>query len=425
VTKGTGFYITDVAAPISNPIPNEGAWFTFSQNANSGGYFGQTSLNDHNFYYRGGTVAGLTSAVWNRMLSLPATSQTKIAIDAANNATVNNVDNGYLAFATNNSERMRIDSLGRVRVGAVSATFDATNPEMLQINCGTTTSDNAMVATGSYNHWFQTNITNKSSGTQASSDVVATANNGTDTSNFIDMGINSSGYLAASGNPIETGKANDAYLMSYGNDFYVVNASPNKDMLFLAGGSAAVNERMRVTSAGNVGIGTSTPGNKLEINSGTGGASGLRLKQMPTGGVLFMSSAADVTENNSNFYFDNTNYRLGIAAGTAPNSTLQVGGSVAVGVSTKTANYTAGTSDYVLLCNATGGAFTITLPSPAGATGRIYVIKRISSGSNTVTIGTTSGASTIDGAATYSLSSQYSSVELSTDGIAWYVVSNH
>lgn len=172
----------------------------------------------------------------------------------------------------------------------------------------------------------------------------------------------------------------------------------------------------------NVGIGTATPGNFLEINSGTGGVSGLRLKELPSGAVLFMSNTADVTQNNNNFYFDATNYRLSVAAGTSPNSTIQIGGSLATGISTKTSGYTAGTQDHTILCNTSAGPFNISLPNPSGATGRIYAIKKISSDANAVTLVTYYGSSTIDGQSTYTLANQYNSVIITTDGTSWFVI---
>ena len=54
------------------------------------------------------------------MLSIPASSQTKISTDATNNATLNVVDNAALAFATNNVQRVKIDSLGNTGFGTNS-----------------------------------------------------------------------------------------------------------------------------------------------------------------------------------------------------------------------------------------------------------------------------------------------------------------
>lgn len=70
---------------------------------------------------------------------------------------------------------------------------------------------------GNTNSYAQLNIQNSNAGTAASSDVVATANNGTETVNYIDMGINSSAYSATG----VLGGANNAYLYATGNDFVI------------------------------------------------------------------------------------------------------------------------------------------------------------------------------------------------------------
>lgn len=150
-------------------------------------------------------------------------------------------------------------------VGIGSSTFDATNPEQLLVDCGSTTSVNAIYAKGTVNNYFQFNIRNLSSGTQSSADIVATANNGTETTNFMNMGINGSGYVYQSGNPIETGLANDCYLLASGKHFLLVNNNASKDMIFITGGTDSTKERMRITYNGNVGIGTRTPSYKFQV----------------------------------------------------------------------------------------------------------------------------------------------------------------
>ncbi|CAI8704152.1 hypothetical protein [Chryseobacterium sp. IT-36CA2] len=54
-----------------------------------------------------------------------------------------------------------------------------------------------------------------------------------------------------------------------------------------------------VTSAGNVGIGTVSPTNKLEIVSGTAGTSGLKLTNLPSAGYLGTDSSGNVINVNS------------------------------------------------------------------------------------------------------------------------------
>lgn len=197
-------------------------------------------------------------------------------------------DNISLRFRTNNLERMYIDS-ARGLIGIGTNAFDVTNPEKVLIDAGITTSVNAMYLKGSINNYFQVNIRNLGAGTQSSSDFVATANNGTETTNFMNIGINGSGYVYQSGNPIETGKANDTYIIGAGNDLYMVNNNATKDIIFLAGGTASTNEAMRINSSERVGIGTTVPTAKLHIKTGITDSSGLRLENL--------TNASGVTTN--------------------------------------------------------------------------------------------------------------------------------
>jgi len=87
----------------------------------------------------------------------------------------------------------------------------------------------------------------------------------------------------------------------------------------------------------------------------------------------------------------------------------------------KTAAYTATATDCVILCDATTAAFTVTLPAAASSTDLLYVIKKIDSSTNAVTVDG-NASETIDGAATVSLASQYDSVMIVCDGTGWYKV---
>lgn len=263
-----------------------------------------------------------------------------------------------LPFITNNTEKMRLTSSGNLGVG--TSTFNATNPEKLVVDAGTTTSVNAIVGKGSIDSYLQLNIQNNSSGTNASSDVVATANNGSETTNYIDMGIN--GGSNTSG---VMGAANDGYLYNIGQNLLIGTGTAAKSLIFMTGGtSTASNERMRISGSGLVGIG-----------------------------------------NNN------------------PTSTLSVNGSTAYSITTKTANYTATASDYSIVCN-NSGAITISLPAASGATGRVYVIKKISAALNNVTIDP-NASETIDGATTRVLTTQYESVLIQCDGTSWYILSKN
>jgi len=100
---------------------------------------------------------------------------------------------------------------------------------------------------------------------------------------------------------------------------------------------------------------------------------------------------------------------------------LQVAGPIGTAVASKTSAYTLTASDSIALCDATGAAFTITLPTAAGVAGRQYTVKRVNGGSNNVTVATTS-SQTIDGATTYVLSAQYDKITVTSDGANWFIL---
>ena len=88
---------------------------------------------------------------------------------------------------------------------------------------------------------------------------------------------------------------------------------------------------------------------------------------------------------------------------------------------TKTSNYTATVEDYTIICNASGGAFTITLPVVASHTGRIYHIKKIDSSANIVTVDG-NASETIDDGLTAVLTVQYESITIQSDGSEWWIL---
>lgn len=157
---------------------------------------------------------------------------------------------------------------GSVAIG--SSTFDATNPEQLKVDAGSSTV-NAISGYGNINSYLQLNILNRSNGNASSSDIVATANNGNESSGFVDLGINGQNYNQASFN---IGGANDAYLYSIGvgatgGNLSIGTAGSGKVIKFHTGGTTSSEERMRIDGSGKVGIGATNPNSTLEINGAT------------------------------------------------------------------------------------------------------------------------------------------------------------
>ena len=187
--------------------------------------------------------------------SLPGSTGTPWTLGGNNVSSLQNIgttSNYDLPVITNNTEKMRVTSLGNVGIG--TSTFSGTNPEKLLVDAGTTTSVNAIVGKGSINSYLQLNIQNQSTGTSASSDVVATANNGDETTNYVDMGINGGNYTGG-----VMGTANDAYLYNMGQNFLIGTGTAAKSLIFMTGGTTqSTNERMRISGTGNVAIGTTT-----------------------------------------------------------------------------------------------------------------------------------------------------------------------
>jgi hypothetical protein len=87
-------------------------------------------------------------------------------------------------------------------------------------------------------------------------------------------------------------------------------------------------------------------------------------------------------------------------------------------VTTETGAYTANEND-VVLADASGGAFTVTLPSPS--TDIAVTVKKIDGTSNAVTIATP-GSETIDGSSDRTLTGQYVSRTVISDGSEYYII---
>ena len=112
-------------------------------------------------------------------------------------------------------------------------------PEALYVWQPSNTSYNVISGKGNLNNYLQLNIQNTNTGENASSDVVATANNGNETTNYINMGINSEGFTGSIGNE------NDAYLYSTGNHLHIGNTTPNQPLgLFVGGDEVEVNRKL-------------------------------------------------------------------------------------------------------------------------------------------------------------------------------------
>ena len=238
---------------------------------------------------------GANWEVADQSIPVPSTSTTGGAWNQGGNSVTGTMSIGTIStydlpFITANTERMRINSSGSVGIG--TTTFSA-NPEALLVYQNSTSSFNVIGGKGNLNNYLQLNIQNQNSGASASSDLVSTADNGNETTNYVDLGMNSSGYSTAG----IMGGPDNAYLYSSANDFVIGNSISGHNLIFFTGGTATTNERMRMTSAGNVGINNSSPAAVLDVDGTVKvGTAGTVLNSI----IRFTNQS--VTDNNSFTY---------------------------------------------------------------------------------------------------------------------------
>jgi hypothetical protein len=94
---------------------------------------------------------------------------------------------------------------------------------------------------------------------------------------------------------------------------------------------------------------------------------------------------------------------------------------VGVAVTEVTGTYSVQVADYSVLCDATGGAFSVTLPPAASSDQRVLQVKKIDASANAVTIDGYS-SELVEDAATQALVLQGENLMLACDGVQWWVL---
>ncbi len=145
-------------------------------------------------------------------------------------------------------------------VSAVNVGIGSVNPQNTLTVSGSSTNVTIASFNTSINNYCQILVQNNSASTSASADIVVTNNSGSETTNYIDLGINSTTYSLI-GN---IGNANDAYLYSTASHLFIGNATPTKN-LYLFAGSLTNTSSFVLSSSGNVGIGVVNPFNTLQV----------------------------------------------------------------------------------------------------------------------------------------------------------------
>lgn len=127
-----------------------------------------------------------------------------------------------LGFAITGSNLFLGDQTIRGTVIIGTGSLHGGNPEVLSVaNSG---SFNIAYFTGKSDTYAQINIQNVSDNSGASTDLVLTADNGSETNHYINLGINSSGWMFQTAS---IGYQNDGYLYNVGQDLYIGTMEPS------------------------------------------------------------------------------------------------------------------------------------------------------------------------------------------------------
>ncbi|WP_207422980.1 tail fiber domain-containing protein [Desertivirga brevis] len=214
------------------------------------------------YYWTGTAWARVASA--DDPVATPSTNAWSLSGNTLTGSTnfLGTISDTDLPIKTNNFERMRIKSNGQVGIG--SSNFNVKYPEKLLVDGGSSY-NNVINAIGSIDDYLQIGVQNMSPGNKASSDVVASSSN---PDHYVDMGINSSGYITTKSNILN--QPYTAYLYSSTPEwFFIGNGAPSKGVIFFTNGGNSYNannsadgtERMVITASGIVGIGYNTTAN--------------------------------------------------------------------------------------------------------------------------------------------------------------------
>ena len=183
--------------------------------------------------------------------------------------------------------------------------------------------------------------------------------------------------------------------------------------LDVSAGNLNIGNLLVAGNAGSSGQVLSSQGagsNAKWIAQSGGGASTLGVTTGTSAGFTTMTSSPTAVLNADQAFFSVTLQGSATAYLTLTNAITSV-----------SSNYTAVSTDSVILANATSGAFTVTLPTAAGIKGRQYNVKLQNTNGNTVTVATT-GGQTIDGATTQIMYLGYTNLVVLSDGSNWEIL---
>jgi hypothetical protein len=272
---------------------------------------GNASVNAISAYQVGNTSTILEGTIGSATPSQPNITSvgTLTSLTTSGNLTVG----GNLNITGNiNNVLSNVYSQGGIFYGAATTGFNALYAGQSGY---TPLAQTILQVSGNYNGFVQINEQNTNSGASASTDFIATANNGNDNDTYIDMGINSSGYVNAT---YGLQSANDGYLYVAGNTTtgggnLIISTTTANDIIYSLGGIANANEfaRMRANTnsfvIGSTTNSTSTTTGALQIRGGAGVSGNLYVGTASYSPVYYYANGQNILTALINSAYSNTN----------------------------------------------------------------------------------------------------------------------
>lgn len=214
----------------------------------------------------------------------------------------------------------------------------------------------------------------------------------------------------------------DIVYLTFADSPFTVTSSHNGKLLMFDSSGGAISVTLPqislVTLPFNVAALIKTGGNNVTFNrSGTDTIMGATSKVLATAntGAQFVADIDASPDDWGSLDFGS------VGDGTVTKPKLATGAKF-LNVTSKTANYTATSTDEFIACSTSSGAFTITLPAAASNSGMVLHIKKTNSEFNPLTVDG-NGSETIDGALSKKLYAKSDFIEIVSDGSNWHTVS--
>jgi hypothetical protein len=266
----TSAYYSNIAGGNFNTICNNAAGSNISggccntvsgRYSNVAGGYSNTACGDNTSTVSGGacnTASGRYSNIAGGYCNIASGQQSFVAGGSGNNT--KGFTNTFILGSNLSASQANFTYVNNLTSqGVVNA---------VSTNLGTTSSIaglnvSPLTITGAASGSVFNQIQNTTPGVSSSTDISLYNNDGV---NYLDLGIASTKYNGNLYSPVfNVVRAGDSYVYATSGNLVHGAADVNGNQTFFTGGTLTSNERMRITSSGNVGIGTTTPNQALTV----------------------------------------------------------------------------------------------------------------------------------------------------------------